>query len=392
MEGRQTMENKTKTIDIFYFLRYLRSKAVIVLAAVIVCAGMIAAYDYKKQKGVSDKSGKELLKDVMIQNRNAFFKNLSDYSDANKPVGVYNSEAKLYVDFDYSDLIKSDETGNLSFQEINNGYKKDVCAIIKDSNLLSEVIDELNLRSYDDMNDITSSDLQWLVNRNFSGAGVMNVVISDVNPERAKQICDKIISKLIVELKDYDFVKDAKIISNGTLPDDGYYTISVGSNNVDKKKLIKYGLVGAVLGGVLIVAILFVLYAFSDKIFSEADITDAGYSLAAGARRKKINYKRLAGSINLFENTEKILIVSVDEKTDAENEAEEIGKELKSLGSKIKLVGAGNFNGNVEAFSKVKDCDSVIYLVRYGKTRLHSLREAEETLGRSAKNLGVIIM
>ena len=386
------MENKTKTIDILYFLRYLKSRFVIVAAAVIVCAGLVAAYDYKKQKGVSDKSGKELLKDVMIQNHDSFYKNVSNYSDANKPKGVYNSEAKLYVDFDYSGLAETADQNGMRFQEINAGYEKDACTIIKDGKFLSEVIEELNLRSYDDMNDITPGDLQWLINRNFTGAHVMNIVISDVKPDRAKLICDKVISKLVVKLKEYDFVKDVKVISEGTLPNDGYYSIDTGSRSIDKKQLIKYGLVGAVLGGVLIVAFLFLLYAFSDKIFSEADVIDAGYTLAAGSRRKNVDYKRLAGSINLFKDAEKILLVSVDGKTDAVKDAEEISKELKAFGSNKKIVGAGSFSGDVDAFSKVEDCDSVIYLVRYGKSRIKSLEEAGDMLGRSAKSLGVIIL
>ena len=385
------MDNKTKTIDIMCFLKYLRSRAVIVLVTVVIFAGLVAAYDYRKQNKVVDKSGKEILKDVMTQNHDAFYFNSVKYTDASKPADVYNSEAKILIEYDYSDVETSETLNSYSIREINRLYSDDVCTIIKSGELLSEVINDLNLRAYDDMSDITPESLQWLINRNFVGGQVMNIVVSDVNPERAKSICDTVIAKLIVKLKDFSFVKSAKIISEGTLPNDGYYTISAAGNSVDKKQLIKYGIVGAFLGGVFIVAVLFILYAFSDTIFSESDVTEAGFKLAAGSRRKKADYARLAGSISLFENVEKILLVSVDDKTDACKDAEEIGKELKAIGSEIKLVGAGDFANNVDALSKVKDCDSVIYLVRYGKTKLRTLEETESILGRSAKNLGVII-
>ncbi|MBR0515658.1 MAG: hypothetical protein IJJ89_02335 [Eubacterium sp.] len=384
------MENNTKTIDIVYFLRYLRSKAVILLVSAIVFAGLIAGYSYKKQKGSVNKSEQEILKSVMKQNHDAFFFTNVKYSDAEKPEKVYNSSAKLYVEFDYSDLLINEDVDNLSFQEISKSYENDVCTIIKDGKLLSEVIEELGLRNDEDMKDITPDNLQWLINRNFTGAHVMNVVISDVNPERAKKICDKVIEKVNKKIVEYPFVKSSEIISEGTLPENGYYTISTGGNSIDKKKLVKFGIVGMMIGIILAAAVLFVLYAFTDKIYSEADINDAGLKLTSGIRRKNIDYKRLAGSINLYD-AEKVLLVSVDGKTDAKKDAEEISKELKTLGSGVKLTGTGSFLDDTDALAKVKEYDSVIYLVKYGKTRLRTLKEAEEILSRSAKSLGVIV-
>lgn len=384
------MENNTKTIDIVYFLRYLRSKAVILLVSAIVFAGLIAGYSYKKQKGSVNKPEQEILKSVMKQNHDAFFFTNVKYSDAEKPEKVYNSSAKLYVEFDYSDLLINEDVDNLSFQEISKSYENDVCTIIKDGKLLSEVIEELGLRNDEDMKDITPDNLQWLINRNFTGAHVMNVVISDVNPERAKKICDKVIEKVNKKIVEYPFVKSSEIISEATLPENGYYTISTGGNSIDKKKLVKFGIVGMMIGIILAAAVLFVLYAFTDKIYSEADINDAGLKLTSGIRRKNIDYKRLAGSINLYD-AEKVLLVSVDGKTDAKKDAEEISKELKALGSGVKLTGTGSFLDDTDALAKVKEYDSVIYLVKYGKTRLRTLKEAEEILSRSAKSLGVIV-
>lgn len=384
------MENNTKTIDIVYFLRYLRSKAVILLVSAIVFAGLIAGYSYKKQKGSVNKPEQEILKSVMKQNHDAFFFTNVKYSDAEKPEKVYNSSAKLYVEFDYSDLLINEDVDNLSFQEISKSYENDVCTIIKDGKLLSEVIEELGLRNDEDMKDITPDNLQWLINRNFTGAHVMNVVISDVNPERAKKICDKVIEKVNKKIVEYPFVKSSEIISEATLPENGYYTISTGGNSIDKKKLVKFGIVGMMIGIILAAAVLFVLYAFTDKIYSEADINDAGLKLTSGIRRKNIDYKRLAGSINLYD-AEKVLLVSVDGKTDAKKDAEEISKELKAIGSGVKLTGTGSFLDDTDALAKVKEYDSVIYLVKYGKTRLRTLKEAEEILSRSAKSLGVIV-
>ncbi|HBE09565.1 MAG TPA: hypothetical protein DCY81_03365 [Lachnospiraceae bacterium] len=326
----------------------------------------------------------------MKQNHDAFFFTNVKYSDAEKPEKVYNSSAKLYVEFDYSDLLINEDVDNLSFQEISKSYENDVCTIIKDGKLLSEVIEELGLRNDEDMKDITPDNLQWLINRNFTGAHVMNVVISDVNPERAKKICDKVIEKVNKKIVEYPFVKSSEIISEGTLPENGYYTISTGRNSIDKKKLVKFGIVGMMIGIILAAAVLFVLYAFTDKIYSEADINDAGLKLTSGIRRKNIDYKRLAGSINLYD-AEKVLLVSVDGKTDAKKDAEEISKELKALGSGVKLTGTGSFLDDTDALAKVKEYDSVIYLVKYGKTRLRTLKEAEEILSRSAKSLGVIV-
>ncbi|MCR5148723.1 MAG: hypothetical protein K6C35_07110 [Eubacterium sp.] len=386
------MSEKTRTIDIFYFIKYLKSKAVVIICAVIIFGGLVAVYDLKKQKSSKDISDRDLLKQVMVQNHDAFFFNQKKYTDAEKPAGVYNSSAKISVDFNYTD-VEGLGTERLSFQELNNRFENDVCTIIKDGKLLNEVIKELELKSYEDMKDITPDDLQWLINRNFPGAHVMNIVVSDVRPDRAKLICDKVVEKLEKELETYDFVDKVRVISEGTLPENGSLSISTGSSDksVSKKELVKYAAVGMALGFIFIVCVLFMLYAFTDRIFSEADIKSAGQKMAAGSYRKQVDYKRLAHSLELIKDSSNILLVSVDNKTDAKHDAEEIGKELKVLGSNKKIVGTNDFRNEVDALTKVKECDGVIYLVKYGKSRIKTLEEADEVLSRSAGSLGVIV-
>ena len=59
------MRDKTREIDILYFFNYLKSKIAVIALAVFVCAGLIGAYDYKRQKGVRDESAKDRLKAAM---------------------------------------------------------------------------------------------------------------------------------------------------------------------------------------------------------------------------------------------------------------------------------------------------------------------------------------
>ncbi|MCR5368099.1 Capsular polysaccharide biosynthesis protein [Eubacterium ruminantium] len=385
------MRDKTREIDILYFFNYLKSKIAVIALTVFVCAGLIGAYDYKRQKGVRDESAKDRLKAAMEQNHDAFYFGSKKFTDAEQPAGIYNSTARLYVDFDYDD-IEGFENAKISFLEINSKYETDATTILKDSKNLDEIITELDLRSYDDMKDITADDLQWLVNKNFTGAHVLNIVVSDVNPERAKLICDAVADKTMSSLKTYDFVDKVEKVSSATLPENTGFTLLKSSvKDINKKQLLKFAIVGGALGFILIIAFLFLMFAFTDKIYSETDIASAGMKFAVGPRRKKFDSGRVARSIALFEGVSKILLVSIDGNTNAPKDAEDINKELKSLGSKIKVIGAADFESDNEALDKVKECDSVIYMVRYGKSEIGKLVDAEEELSRSTKTLGVLV-
>ena len=63
------------------------------------------------------------------------------------------------------------------------------------------------------------------------------------------------------------------------------------------------------------------------------------------------------------------------------------------LGSEKKLSFAENFKGCNDSLEKVKNCDAIVYLTRYNKTKLADITDARKVLEKSnARCLGGIII
>lgn len=388
------MENKDRIIDSRQVAKYWRSKCLIIIIASFIGMLLVAGYDYMKQKKNVDSANKSALEAAMAQNHDAFYKlNPSiTYTDANQPKGIYNSLAKLYIDFNYSDVESFEKT---DFAQLNLQFENDALALVWNQEMLEEVIADCNLRSYDDMSDITADKLQWLINKNFQGAHLMNIVISDVDPQRAKAIGDSLVNKFTTRVKEFMGVDNVQIVNEPTLPaKSGLFTSEAGvQDSVSKKELAKYGIVGFALGLIMSMVVLFMIFIFVDAVRSEDDIEFIGLKSILISRKKNVDYERIAKSINLYDDIKSVLFVSVDGHTDAAGFVDEVGKELKKLNKDKTLDAAADYKSSSDAIEKVKKNDGVVYLIKNGKTRLDSVTTAKNMLDRSeAKCLGGIIL
>ncbi|MBQ6230916.1 MAG: hypothetical protein IJJ74_07330 [Eubacterium sp.] len=385
------MDSEVRFIDMRQFFKYLLRRIWILLAAAVLCGGLLAVYKHSKQEEASEV---DLLEMTMQQNHDAYYLKTVKYSDALPYTGIYNSSAKLYIDFDYSD-IENYENANVS--DINSKFENDAIMITWDYKILGEIIDELNLTSYNDMKDINQEKLQWLINRNFQGAHVMNIVVSDTDPERAQAICGLLVKKFEEKTKALGFVDSVKEINGATLPKAaGLYGQSAGdtgAKTVDNKTLIKFGLIGAVGGALLAALVYFVIYIVRDVVRDKADMKSVDLDMMTGSQRAKEEYGRIARAIDIYDDIKNILLVSVDSYVEAEKYAEGIQAEMKKLGSEKKLSFAENFKGCNDSLEKVKNCDAIVYLTRYNKTKLADITDARKVLEKSnARCLGGIII
>ena len=385
------MDSEVRFIDMRQFFKYLLRRIWILLAAAVLCGGLLAVYKHSKQEEASEV---DLLEMTMQQNHDAYYLKTVNYSDALPYTCIYNSSAKLYIDFDYID-IENYENANVS--DINSKFENDAIMITWDYKILGEIIDELNLTSYNDMKDINQEKLQWLINRNFQGAHVMNIVVSDTDPERAQAICGLLVKKFEEKTKALGFVDSVKEINGATLPKAaGLYGQSAGdtgAKTVDNKTLIKFGLIGAVGGALLAALVYFVIYIVRDVVRDKADMKSVDLDMMTGSQRAKEEYGRIARAIDIYDDIKNILLVSVDSYVEAEKYAEGIQAEMKKLGSEKKLSFAENFKGCNDSLEKVKNCDAIVYLTRYNKTKLADITDARKVLEKSnARCLGGIII
>lgn len=388
------MKEKIRTIDLKQYVKYCLEKLYIVIPVTLICMALLVAINYKEQDNVINNEKKEALDKVMTQNHNAFYFKDDKYSDAEPPKGIYNSIAAIYIDSSY------DELGSIEGYDLSSYVSRlgnDYISILVNINTLSEIIDELNLTQYPEFKNLTAEKFRWLINKNFQGAHVINLIVSDVDPERAKLIADKLIEKFVKNVKEYSYVKDVRILSAPNVPEDGgLFSVSGGEikTGISKGQIIKYAVVGMIIGICLMAAVLFVVFVVCDTVRTGNDLVFAEVEQLVNINRKKVDYKRIAYSINNeSKDLKKILIVSVDNKISAEETADKVKEELKKINKEITIDYADDFIHEPDALAKAGDNDALVYLVKYGKTRMRDMIDARNSLDRSdAVCLGGVIL
>ena len=386
------MKEKIRTIDLKQYIKYCFEKIFIIIPVVLICMGLLVAINYNEQKGAVESSKKDIINRIIDQNHEANVYNSVKYTDNDPPKGVYNSRAIVYIDFNYSDIELS---SGVDVSAYTTKMGNDLTDILVDLPTLEGVIDELDLKKYPEFDNLTAERLKWMINKNFQGAHIVKLVVSDVDPDRAKLIADKILEKFLINVKTYMSVDDVKVIGYPNLPEDGGLfstSTDIVQTVISKSEIVKYAIVGGILGICIIAAILFVVFVVCDTVRTENDLVFADITQLVNLNRKKIDYKRIAYSID-YESEKSILFMAVDKRIKAETVASAVKDELKSVNKSIKVDYAEDFAGQSEALSKAKNADSVIYLVKYGKTKMKDLIDAKNVIERfGVKNdEGIII-
>ena len=387
------MEDKNRLIDLKQVAIYICRRIWIVIILMGAGCAFLAVRNYNYQKERTNGSKAAVIDTIISQNHRAYYYNGNKYTDAEVPSGAYNSSAKLYVDFDYSDV---ENNSNNDFAQMNMRFENDAMLFLMDKDLLQEVIDELNLKSYGDMKNITPDRLQWMINKNFMGAHIMNVVISDSDPERARKICECVINKFMVKAKDIMGLNEVRIVETPTLPNK-HSSFAVGGSapaaTIDKKAVLKRGIIGAVAGFVVAAMGLFIIYVLNDVVRSEADLHFAGIKMLKGAKKRAPDEEWLANYINLKDGIKKVMFVAVDNKVNAKDYASKVIDEMASVNKNIEICVAEDFRKDIKAVKSIKTCDAVVYLTKYNKTKMADLLYSANVLDEiDIKCLGGILL
>ena len=164
-------------------------------------------------------------------------------------VPKYQSTSELYV------LTKSTSITSLADIQTGTSLTNDYIVVVKGRPVLEQVIQNLGLRE----------DYKSLRNRvelnNPSNSRILEITVTDENPELAKTIADqiaKVSSAFIAEKMDQD---PPTIIQNG------YADGSPVSPNILKNTVL-----GGMLGAILSIALVVISYLFNDTITGPEDI------------------------------------------------------------------------------------------------------------------------
>ena len=421
------MEVKERVIDLRQYILYLWENAIVIVLIVALFTFGMAGFSYTKQKKeiVSlTESETANLDAIMTQNHDAFYRlnDVKSYTDAEPPANTYNSSAKLYVEFNYTNI---DGIENMDVSSMTSRLQQDALLLLVSNDSLGKVIDKLDLKDYKDMTDLTTSDLGWMVNKNFLGANVMQIVVTDVDPERAMLISEAVIEEFISRTNEFASINSVTIVDSPSKPEIGIKKESEESAvqlRVSKKKLLKYAIVGCA-GGVLFIAVIFLLlFIFKDSVRNSLDLSFANLQLFGAVSikedKKKENYKRLAYNIALLDTCKVLTIVPVDKKSNDPSLVEGIAEELKAIGKKavvisgddiettklqksiqsekskndIILVAVKNIKDYAEATLAATESDAVLLAVTFSKSRMSDVIYAKSEMDKTGTKLAGAVL
>ena len=388
------MQKKERVIDLRQYFQSLWEHALIILIVCCVFAAGMSAYSYKKQKNQTSED-KATIDAIVTQNREAYYSLSSSgsnvYTDADAPAGTYTSYARLYVEFNHEE---TEAVNGTDYDKVSSNLQKDACMLIWDTQYLNEIIDELDLKDQEDLSGITAEKLSWMINRNFQGAHVMNIAVTDVDPERAQDICEAVVEKYIPVLKKYMNVDEVRVVNEASLPE-GSKAAVAAETHISKGKLVKYGVVGFA-GGFGFMAILLLLaFIIIDCVRNESDLDYTGFHKFGKTITKKnaSDARGLAYKLAAEEGLQKLLLLDVDGKVKSEELCDELNQIFAEKKLDLKAETADNLKESSEALYLMKNYDALLLTASYGKTRISDLEDAYSQLENAAvKKLGVALV
>ncbi len=388
------MQKKERVIDLRQYFQSLWEHALIILIVCCVFAAGMSAYSYKKQKNQTSED-KATIDAIVTQNREAYYSLSSSgsnvYTDADAPAGTYTSYARLYVEFNHEE---TEAVNGTDYDKVSSNLQKDACMLIWDTQYLNEIIDELDLKDQEDLSGITAEKLSWMINRNFQGAHVMNIAVTDVDPERAQDICEAVVEKYIPVLKKYMNVDEVRVVNEASLPE-GSKAAAAAETHISKGKLVKYGVVGFA-GGFGFMAILLLLaFIIIDCVRNESDLDYTGFHKFGKTITKKnaSDARGLAYKLAAEEGLQKLLLLDVDGKVKSEELCDELNQIFAEKKLDLKAETADNLKESSEALYLMKNYDALLLTASYGKTRISDLEDAYSQLENAAvKKLGVALV
>ena len=279
-------EEKRRSIDWLQFFVYLWENKWKIILVCAVCACCMVMFGKKKIQSTSVNSGASL-STIMNQNHDAYYKIVDKqiFSDAQAPAGTYNSAARVYINLNFEDIDGNDI---IDYTQLSKAMDADMWLLVRNHEALQDIIDKLDLRSYADMKEITPDELMWLINSNFQGTRILNIVVTDVDPQRAHAIADEVVRHFVENAKEYLSIDDISVLDEASIPKER----AAVSVSMSRRDMMKYALAGVLSGGIIIVFILLLLYIIIPTLRTQRDLSHLHLNTFGeiNKKRKSIDY------------------------------------------------------------------------------------------------------
>ena len=381
-------EEKRRSIDWLQFFVYLWENKWKIIIVCAVCACCMVMFGKKKIQSTSVNSGASL-STIMNQNHDAYYKIVDKqiFSDAQAPAGTYNSAARVYINLNFEDIDGNDI---IDYTQLSKAMDADMWLLIRNHEALQDIIDKLDLRSYADMKEITPDELMWLINSNFQGTRILNIVVTDVDPQRAHAIADEVVRHFVENAKEYLSIDDISVLDEASIPKER----AAVSVSMSRRDMMKYALAGVLSGGIIIVFILLLLYIIIPTLRTQRDLSHLHLNTFGeiNKKRKSIDYQKIAYRLNTIQDVTHLIIADIDGKYDVDQMTEDIRKNLVEIDSPIKLTAVNNFNNTPNSILHLNNHDSILFVGTYGKTKLKDVEQADAVRkDTSIRDIGVVI-
>ncbi len=390
------MNNETKEIDLIQFCLYLRNRIIVVMIVAFLGAAVFMGYNYHKQKSVTPvEYSRSVISTIVSQNRTAYYSpnNLPQpYTYDAIPSGAYNSSAKIFIDFNYNIF---DNSNTFDTAAMSAKLQSDLYLVLVSNTSLQEVIDQLDLNSYEDMKDITPDTLRWMISGSLNGSNIMEIFVTDSNPERAQLIAAATIERFIVISETIESIDSVKIVDSPSRPVVDF-SLSSYSTPFEIDSFFKSGLIGFIIGFILVASFYFAFFIIVDPIMNDINFGDLSVKtigkISSKENQIEKDVKRIANNIHFFSTSKKIIYISVDNKTEEYNFASNISDALKDLDKDYCFFNPEIIMDNPDIILKIKEFEGVVLGVTCGITKKKDLKLAVDEVRKTGKEfLGIII-
>ena len=382
------MQEGNRKIDWHQFLIFLWENKWKLFIAALVCAVCMIAWGNKRIQDNAANAGGSL-SSIMNQNREAYYKmtDKSIFTDAKKPAGTYNSYARVYIDFDFNKIVEKE---TFDYTQLTEAMGYDVWNVIRKADALQHIIDALDLHAYSDMKTITPDELSWLINSNLLGMNTINIVVTDVNPERAHDIAVLVVEEFLKNAENYLKIDSISVLDEPSMPRETQAVLI----KMGKKDILKYGLAGVLAAVIMMSLILLILYIINPKFRAAGDVAHLEWKIFDKIEKKdKENaYKRISYRLNALLEESSLIIADIDGKNDLNEMVDRI-KEILQEEGQIQLMQVDNCTAIPETVKYLKDNDAILFTGTYGKTSLDDIDTVAALLSDvHIRNLGIIMV
>ena len=391
MEG--WTEPKRRELDFKQCLLYLLDHLIPAIAVGVVFAAALAIFGISRAPKAEDP--KTTYNKIATTNRSAFYPvtgQVVQNTEKAKLDGTCIVRSELYTDFSFSTIEGST---NADYNTLIYRFQQDSVLRFLSDSTLADIVSEINSRSYTaNCGSVTVETLRWQINAAYSGLNILQYSVTDVCARRALDIAEMLNNAYLEETKTYESIDSAKLIE---APAVFFDMTDVSDSSVGMRTVIKYGIIGGALGVILVFGVLIVIFIIRDNVRTLKDLEYLDLDLYGRIPKKnslrETEYKRIAYNLILENSSDKILIVPVDGKTNADELAENVSKELSAHKNTSQLIKAESVKKSPEALLTAADVDGIVLVATYGVSAMADVEYSKAEMSKTGKEIcGVVLI